>query len=43
MHRQFSLQPFSRHYTHSKNCFLDLLRLTPDGRVEGIQFLDLLS
>lgn len=25
MHRQFSLQPFSRHYSHSTNPFLDLL------------------
>ncbi|KAI9092601.1 putative phosphopantothenoylcysteine synthetase [Phlyctochytrium arcticum] len=25
MHRQFSLQPFSRHYSHSKNCFLDYM------------------
>ncbi|RKO92376.1 DNA/pantothenate metabolism flavo protein, partial [Blyttiomyces helicus] len=25
MHRQFSLQPFSRHYTHSRNCFLDFM------------------
>ncbi len=25
LHRQFSLEPYTRHYTHSKNCFLDLL------------------
>ena len=25
MHRQFSLQPFSRHYSHTTNPFLDLL------------------
>ena len=25
MHRQFSLQPFSRHYSHSTNPFLDFL------------------
>lgn len=25
MHRQFSLQPFSRHYSHSINPFLDFL------------------
>jgi phosphopantothenate-cysteine ligase len=25
MHRQFSLQPFSRYYSHSTNPFLDLL------------------
>ena len=27
MHRQFSLQPFSRHYSHSTNPFLDLLEI----------------
>ncbi len=27
MHRQFSLQPFSRHYSHSTNPFLDLLNI----------------
>ena len=27
MHRQFSLQPFSRHYSHSTNPFLDFLEL----------------
>ncbi|KAF8314054.1 DFP-domain-containing protein [Clavulina sp. PMI_390] len=27
MHRQFSLQPFSRHYSHSTNPFLDFLDL----------------
>jgi phosphopantothenate---cysteine ligase (ATP) len=25
LHRQWSLEPYTRHYTHSKNCFLDLL------------------
>lgn len=29
MHRQFSLQPFSRHYSHTTNPFLDLLTVTP--------------
>ncbi|KLO14388.1 phosphopantothenate-cysteine ligase [Schizopora paradoxa] len=29
MHRQFSLQPFSRHYSHSTNPFLDFLELEP--------------
>lgn len=28
MHRQFSLQPFSRHYSHSTNPFLDFLSLS---------------
>ena len=27
LHRQFSLEPYTRKYTHSKNCFLDLLEL----------------
>jgi phosphopantothenate-cysteine ligase len=33
MHRQFSLQPFSRHYSHSTNPFLDFLEIetNPDG------------
>ena len=25
LHRQFSLLPYSRHYSHSTNCFLDFL------------------
>ncbi|KAL2919905.1 Phosphopantothenate--cysteine ligase cab2 [Polyrhizophydium stewartii] len=25
LHRQFSLEPYTRHFTHSKNCFLDFL------------------
>ncbi|KAF8652392.1 hypothetical protein AX16_004420 [Volvariella volvacea WC 439] len=29
MHRQFSLQPFSRHYSHSTNPFLDFLEINP--------------
>jgi len=29
MHRQFSLQPFSRHYSHSTNPFLDFLEVEP--------------
>ncbi|KAG8999284.1 hypothetical protein FRB94_006269 [Tulasnella sp. JGI-2019a] len=31
MHRQFSLQPFSRHYSHSLNPFMDLLAVEEDG------------
>ncbi|KAJ3052263.1 hypothetical protein HK097_006627 [Rhizophlyctis rosea] len=27
LHRQFSLQPYSRHYSHSTNCFLDFLEI----------------
>jgi phosphopantothenate---cysteine ligase (ATP) len=30
MHRQYSLQPFSRHYSHSVNPFLDFLEIVPD-------------
>jgi len=29
MHRQFSLQPYSRHYSHSTNPFLDFLDIDP--------------
>lgn len=29
LHRQFSLQPYARNYTHSKHCFLDLLEEFP--------------
>lgn len=25
LHRQFSLQPYSRHYSHATDCFLDFL------------------
>ena len=31
MHRQFSLQPFSRHYSHSTHPFLDFLDIGPPG------------
>ncbi|KAJ3365358.1 hypothetical protein HDU91_002240 [Kappamyces sp. JEL0680] len=31
LHRQFSLEPYTRHYTHSKNCFLDLLEIQGDA------------
>lgn len=34
LHRQFSLLPYSRHYSHNTNCFLDFLAEGPDGRVE---------
>lgn len=30
MHRQFSLQPFSRHYSHSTNPFLDFISVEDD-------------
>ncbi|KZP06903.1 phosphopantothenate-cysteine ligase [Athelia psychrophila] len=31
MHRQFSLQPFSRHYSHSTHPFLDFLEVHPSS------------
>ncbi|KAG8694479.1 hypothetical protein FRC08_008463 [Ceratobasidium sp. 394] len=31
LHRQFSLQPFSRHYSHTTNPFLDFLELSPSA------------
>lgn len=33
LHRQFSLLPFSRHYSHTTNCFLDYLDEDADGTV----------
>ncbi|KAI9824980.1 MAG: hypothetical protein M1819_000778 [Sarea resinae] len=33
LHRQFSLLPYSRHYSHSTNCFLDFMRESDDGAV----------
>lgn len=39
MHRQFSLQPYSRHYTHSTNGFLDYMTLNQDGKIEGERYL----
>ena len=34
LHRQFSLQPYSRHYSHATDCFLDFLDEDPgSGRV----------
>lgn len=34
LHRQFSLLPYSRHYSHSTNCFLDFMNESEEGRVE---------
>ncbi|KAK7403845.1 Phosphopantothenate--cysteine ligase cab2 [Neonectria punicea] len=31
LHRQFSLLPYSRHYSHATDCFLDFLTETPGG------------
>lgn len=33
LHRQHSLLPYSRHYSHSNDCLLDLLREGADGTV----------
>ncbi|KAK4649266.1 Phosphopantothenate--cysteine ligase cab2 [Podospora bellae-mahoneyi] len=33
LHRQFSLLPYSRHYSHATDCFLDFLREGPNGSV----------
>ncbi|RKP06457.1 DNA/pantothenate metabolism flavo protein [Thamnocephalis sphaerospora] len=39
MHRQFSLQPYSRHYSHTTNCFLDHLTIEGDSCIRvGEQF-----
>ncbi|RYP24222.1 hypothetical protein DL765_000717 [Monosporascus sp. GIB2] len=34
LHRQFSLLPYSRHYSHSTDCFLDFLREAPSEEEE---------
>lgn len=33
LHRQFSLLPYSRHYSHSTNCFLDFMAYDETGQV----------
>jgi len=33
LHRQFSLLPYSRHYSHSTNCFLDFMAEGQNGEV----------
>jgi phosphopantothenate-cysteine ligase len=33
LHRQFSLLPYSRHYSHSTNCFLDFMTTSSTGEV----------
>lgn len=33
LHRQFSLLPYSRHYSHSTNCFLDFMDESRGGNV----------
>lgn len=32
LHREFSLLPYSRHYSHTGNSFLDYLKLSDDGK-----------
>lgn len=36
MHRQHSLSPFTRHYSHTTNPFLDLLEDPSGGSVDGV-------
>lgn len=48
MHRQFSLQPFSRHYSHSTHPFLDFLDKADDTGItvketERAQLLEVLA
>lgn len=33
LHRQYSLLPYSRHYSHSTDCFLDFMTEADDGKV----------
>lgn len=35
MHRQNSIQPYNRHYTHTHIGFLDYLEPKEDGTVQG--------
>ena len=35
LHRKFSLLPYSRHYSHTTNCFLDFIVEGPNGNLEG--------
>lgn len=35
LHRQFSLLPYSRHYSHATDCFLDFLAEGPGGAVQA--------
>lgn len=37
LHRQFSLLPYSRHYSHTTDCFLDYLTEAPGGKVVAKQ------
>ena len=35
LHREYSLLPYSRHYSHSTNCFLDFMDDTDGGQQRG--------
>lgn len=41
LHREFSLLPYSRHFSHTTNCLLDHLRFSPGG--ERIEVDDVLQ
>lgn len=46
LHREFSLLPYSRHFSHTTNCLLDHLQFSQDGErveVDGVLQKDLLS
>jgi len=40
LHRQFSLQPFSRHYSHSTNPFLDFLDISDEASPSSAEAMD---
>jgi phosphopantothenate-cysteine ligase len=40
LHRQFSLEPYTRQYTHSKNCFLDFMEINGDSLVVSEKHAD---
>jgi hypothetical protein len=43
LHRKFSLLPYSRHYSHTTNCFLDFMVEGRNGGVEGIAIISYLK
>lgn len=40
LHRQFSLEPYTRNYTHSKNCFLDMIQQKGNDLVIAPEYSD---
>jgi len=40
LYRQHSLRPYSRHYSHSKNCFLDMLDIDKDNIIVNDKYKD---